>query len=95
MRCLPQLTRIWIRSGSTPETWGVDQAERYVLNIRNACSALASGRSKGRSAKEIRPSYRKFAVGSHLLFYKTASDGTIEVIRILHQSMDVPAHFGS
>lgn len=77
----------------TSETWGVDQAESYVLAIRAACEALASGKRRGRSADDIRSGYRKLAVGSHLLFYRTTDNGEVDVIRMLHQRMDVAAHF--
>ena len=77
----------------TTETWSLDQAERYVLDIRVACEALASGQRQGRSADDIRVGYRKLAVGAHFLFYRMTDEGLIDVIRILHQRMDVPAHF--
>ena len=79
----------------TAETWSPDQAERYVLEIRAACAALASGQRRGRSAEDIRAGYRKLAVGAHFLFYRVGNEGLIEVIRILHQRMDVSAHFDS
>jgi toxin ParE1/3/4 len=77
----------------TAETWSTDPAESYVLGIRTACEALASGLRRGRSAEDIRPGYCKLAVGSHFPFYRTTDDGLVDVIRILHQRMDVPAHF--
>jgi toxin ParE1/3/4 len=86
------LDSIW---NYTTETWGVDQAESYVLGIRAACEALALGQRRGRSAEDIRAGYRKLAVGSHLLFYRMTDAGLVDVIRILHQRMDVPAHFQS
>jgi toxin ParE1/3/4 len=84
------LDAIWDYSA---ETWGDEQAERYVRDIRAACGALASGHKKGRSAEDIRGGYRKLSVGSHLLFYRTTDEGVIDVIRILHQHMDLPSHF--
>ena len=44
-----------------------------------------------RSAENIRQGYRKVAVGSHVLFFRMQS-GVVEIIRILHQSMDVGRH---
>lgn len=73
----------------TVQTWGVGQAERYVLSIRDACMAVAEGRTRGKAIDDIRQGYRKLAVGSHALFYRTAETGEIDVIRILHQRMDV------
>ena len=33
--------------------------------------------------------YRKFPQGSHIVFYKDGSTSKIEIIRVLHKSMDV------
>ncbi|MBV9775965.1 MAG: type II toxin-antitoxin system RelE/ParE family toxin [Acetobacteraceae bacterium] len=40
----------------------------------------------------IRPGYRKLAVASHFLFYRVTEAGMIDVVRILHQRMDIAAH---
>lgn len=89
-RARSDLDAIW---DYTERTWSADQAERYLRDIHLACEALASGRKQGRTAEDIRPGYRKLAVGAHFLFYKTTPDGIIDIIRILHQSMDIPVHF--
>ena len=72
----------------TVRNWGEAQAERYTRDIRDACEALGDGTLSGRSAENIRAGYRKAAVGSHVVFYRVRDD-VVEVIRILHQSMDV------
>lgn len=82
------LDDIWDYSS---RVWGLVQAERYILSIRDACDALVDGRRQGQPIDDIRPGYRKLAVGSHFLFYRIADAGFIDVIRILHQRMDVPA----
>jgi len=78
----------------TVERWGERQAETYILAIRDACAALAEGRRRGRPIDAIRAGYLKLAVGAHFLFYRFDEAGRIDVVRILHQSMDVPAHLG-
>jgi toxin ParE1/3/4 len=83
------LRQIW---DYTAARWGEAQAERYILGIRNACEALADGRRTGRAIDDVRPGYRKLAVGSHFLFYRLTEAGVIDIIRILHRRMDVPAH---
>ncbi len=90
-RAQDDLDSIW---DYTERTWNVDQAERYVREILLACEGLGSGRRQGRSAENIRRGYRKLAVGSHFLFYRTTAAGEIDVVRILHQSMDIPSQFG-
>jgi toxin ParE1/3/4 len=44
----------------------------------------------GRSLK-IPGGYRKRAAGSHVIFYRQLSHKT-EIVRILHQNMDVDSH---
>ena len=82
------LDEIW---DYTARHWGAEQADRYVLAIRDACAALADGGKQGRAVDDIRPGYRKLAVPSHVLFYRLTDTGLIDVVRILHRRMDVPA----
>jgi toxin ParE1/3/4 len=41
---------------------------------------------------DIRPGYCKYQVGRHLIFYRQVSDG-LEIVRVLHDRMDVETHF--
>ena len=82
------LERIW---SYTAERGGAAQAERYLRAIRDACAAPASGEHPGTDASDIRPGYRKARAGRHLLFFRLLPDGTVEVVRILHERMDIPS----
>jgi toxin ParE1/3/4 len=42
----------------------------------------------------VRPDYRKYPSGSHVLFYRLTDDG-IDVVRILHERMDYERHIPS
>ena len=85
------LSDIWDYSA---RNWGEEQADRYVLAIRDACATLADGRRRGHAIDGIRPGYGKLAVQSHFLFYRLTDAKLIDVVRILHQRMDVAAHLG-
>jgi toxin ParE1/3/4 len=74
----------------TFERWNIEQAERYVRDIVNACQALADERKAGRAVPEIRKGYYKLAVRSHFVFYRLTATGFVDVVRILHQRMDIP-----
>lgn len=76
----------------TEENWGPGQAERYVAAIRDACRSLAARAYPDRDAGDVRPGFRKAAVGSHMLYFCWRPDGAPEIIRILHQRMDGPRH---
>ncbi|HAS6074035.1 type II toxin-antitoxin system RelE/ParE family toxin, partial [Vibrio vulnificus] len=49
----------------------------------------------GKACDEIRDGYRKFPQGSHVIFYRQIGSQNIEIIRILHKSMDVNPIFGA
>ena len=74
----------------TQSEWGADKADRYTDGIRDVCVSLARGDKRGRNV-DVREGYLKHSVGRHFIFFRT-TDAGIEVIRILHQRMDVGRH---
>jgi len=84
------LDKIW---NYTIKKWGEAQAERYIRDIKAACYDLVASNKNSLSAENIKSGYRKSLVGSHIIFFKIHSDGTINIIRILHQQMDVLKYF--
>lgn len=82
------LSSIW---DFTQERWDIRQAETYVAEIRLAIERIADDPVRGRACDEIREGYRRYSIGSHLLFYVESADG-VDVIRILHQRMDPTRH---
>jgi len=74
----------------TSETWDIDQADRYVTQLIEAFSAVATGALRGRPIEEVRTGYLKIAAGSHFIVFRLAG-AKIEIIRILHQRMDIPS----
>ena len=57
-----------------------------------AIERIAKDPDRGHASDEIRTGYRRYATGSHLVFYVVAQDGQVDVIRILHQRMDPTRH---
>ncbi|MBF6468272.1 type II toxin-antitoxin system RelE/ParE family toxin [Nocardia beijingensis] len=45
-----------------------------------------------RSCDDIRPGYFRLPTGSHTVYYRIATGGIVEIMRILHQRMDGEAH---
>jgi len=81
------LAEIWDCSA---EYWSIQQADRYLDDIRDACRALAMGIRQGRSV-DVRPDYLKYLAGEHMIYFR--DQGTcLEIIRILHGRMDVNRH---
>jgi toxin ParE1/3/4 len=71
--------------------WDHNQAEEYVREIQRAIERIVANPLIGRACEEVRPGYRKHAVGSHTLYYQT-NDDVIDVVRILHRRMDIDRH---
>lgn len=76
----------------TAERWGAEQAALYLRELQHAIGRAAANPLIGRSCEEIRPGYRKLAAGSHTLFYRIAAENIVDVVRILHQRMDIDRH---
>ena len=71
--------------------WGIDQAELYIRDLKAALESLVADPRRGRSCDDIRAGYYRYAVGSHIVFYRL-SDDVLDVVRILHQRMDFSRH---
>ncbi|WP_028280903.1 type II toxin-antitoxin system RelE/ParE family toxin [Arthrobacter sp. H5] len=82
------LSSIW---DFTQERWDENQAEIYISEMRAAIERIASDPHRGRTCDDIREGYRRYGIGSHLVFYIDKSD-SVDVIRILHQRMDPTRH---
>ncbi|TPE51806.1 type II toxin-antitoxin system RelE/ParE family toxin [Maribrevibacterium harenarium] len=79
------LVEIW---RYTAKTWGQPQADLYVTNISTQVSKLADNPTMGRSVDEIFTNCRLYPCGRHILLYQVAHQ-SLEIVRVLHQSMDV------
>jgi toxin ParE1/3/4 len=87
----------------TAENFGVRQSRVYRDTLVLAIAELADGPdvvgSKARD--EIMPGLRTLYVarrgrrGSHFLMYRAAPKSTIEIVRILHNRMDLERHIPS
>ena len=75
----------------TEDRWDLAQAEAYVRELRAAIERIAGDPRRGHPCDEIRPGYRRYSIGSHLVFYFPREEG-VDVIRILHQRMDPTRH---
>jgi toxin ParE1/3/4 len=76
----------------TAEEWGVERADRYVTEIRKRIEGLTTGATASRSADDVRKGLRRAISGRHVVFFRE-SGARIEVVRVLHQSMDVGRWF--
>ena len=75
----------------TFEQWGEQQEREYTKLIEQSVLRICENPRIGPSYDAIYPGLRRHLVGSHILFY-LVTDSTIEIVRILHSSMDVDSH---
>ena len=75
----------------TVRRWGERQAETYIGLIKEGVDVIAENPAVGRPCDDVRPGYRRYPVGSHVLFYRVREEDVV-VVRILHQRMDVERH---
>jgi toxin ParE1/3/4 len=76
----------------TQVTWGQEQRNRYLAKMDAAFHLLAIEPQCGRSCEDLLSGYYKYRVGRHLIFYRQFSE-RVEIVRILHDRMDIEAHF--
>ncbi len=81
------LRRIWLY---TAENWSTQQADRYVTLVESAFQRIASGQVQGRNADAFKRGYLRLTVESHFVFYRPHASGSIEIMRVLHQRMNLP-----
>jgi len=76
----------------TEDAWGIDQSNIYLKRLDKAFYTLAKQSKLGQACDNISYGYRKYPEGKHIIFYRIANDKTVEIMRILHQAMNVPSH---
>ena len=70
----------------TLQTWGEDQAIRYLDDLEACCQMVADNPALGRVCDEVRPGLRRIERGRHVVFYREGAGGIL-VSCILHQRM--------
>lgn len=84
-RAARDISEIW---DYTLKQWGLRQTEIYLAQIRTCFELVAGEPDIGRKCDDIRLGYRKILVGSHVIFYRLQGSN-VEIIRVLHQKMDL------
>ncbi len=81
------LEKIW---HYTFETWSLEQADYYYELIMDEIEYLAENPKSGDDYSQIRKGYFRSRVKSHFIFYRiNIKEQVVEIIRILHQQMDI------
>ena len=75
----------------TLKSWGREQRNIYLSKLDDSFHRLADQPHLGSARDDILKGYRFYHVGRHMIFYRQTSTN-IEIIRILHDRMDVETH---
>lgn len=86
-KAVEDLTGIW---DYTVETWSETQADKYYTLLVDTCRQIAdSPHPLGKEYAEIMDGLFGYRTGKHIVFYRLASERAVEVVRILHERMDL------
>jgi len=80
------IEKIWLY---TYENWSLEQADRYYNLILDEIEFIAENFESGKLVDYIKKGYRATLVKSHIIFYKKSRRNIVEIIRVLHQKMDI------
>ena len=83
---IKDLNKIWVY---TFNKWSKEQADRYYDLIISEIDFIADNFMAGKPAEQTRKNYRVSKIKSHLIFYRKVDNDSVEIVRILHQRMDV------
>lgn len=80
------LNDIWIY---TLERWSEKQADKYYATLEFFCRQIGKNPELGKGYEGVNSNLLGLRAGKHIIFYKIMSKDEIEIIRILHEQMDL------
>ncbi|MFN7301005.1 MAG: type II toxin-antitoxin system RelE/ParE family toxin [Bacteroidota bacterium] len=88
---IDDLNDIW---NYTLNEWSEKQADFYYQRLVLAIELIAANPSIGKGYEEIHHQLRGLRTEKHIIFYRIAGVESLEIIRILHERMDVKTRLG-
>lgn len=76
----------------TEQRWGRTQRNHYLTMLDRCFQELAAEPLRGRDCSDIRDGYRQYHAGRHVIFYRQLGTDRIEIVRVLHDRMDLERH---
>lgn len=90
-KAVEDLSGIW---EYTYEAWSERQADKYYELLIDTFNSISQKPEIGKAYVEIASGVQGHAVGKHIVFYRAVDSGQIEILRILHQRMDLKSRMG-
>lgn len=83
---IDDLNDIWVY---TFEEWSEKQADKYYSTLEFACMQIGKNPEIGKEYNGINKNLLGLRTGKHIIFYQVITKDEIEVVRILHERMDL------
>ena len=83
---IDDLNDIW--EYSTDE-WSENQAEKYFATLKLVCKEIGANPGLGKNYSKINKGLLGIKSGKHIIFYQVVDSEEVEVLRILHERMDL------
>lgn len=83
------LAHIW---NYTVDTWSENQADYYYHMLLDSCQDISNGRVTGKQYEGIYIGLLGLKAGKHIIFYRMINRDVVEIVRILHERMDLKKH---
>ncbi len=85
-KAVEDLSKIW---DYTYEVWSENQAGKQYELLIKACQELSENPHVGKNYVDVAKEILGFRVSKHIIFYCVTRPDEIEVLRILHERMDL------
>ena len=83
---IDDLNDIW---DYTFEQWSENQANKYYASLKTACNEIGENPDIGREYFGISRNLLGLKSGKHIIFYHLNTSNEVEIIRIIHERMDL------
>ena len=91
-KAVDDLSDIW---NYTVDEWSEDQADQYYEMLIASCRKVAENPILfGRKYEDIAEGLYGFKANKHIVFYRIMEEVDIEIVRILHERMDLKNQVG-
>ena len=85
-KAVEDLAEIW---NYTINTWSENQADHYYQMLIDSCQDIATGRVIGKNYEGVFKWLLGIKAGKHIIFYRKLASDMVEIVRILHEQMDL------
>lgn len=85
-KAVDDLSWIW---DFTFDEWSESQADKYYYMLLDSFEGIAKFPDSGKNYSGVVANLSGFKVGRHIIFYRRIDKHEVEIVRILHEQMDL------